>query len=45
MTIESQIAALYDRKNRLEKNGKNSEGNGVLRKINRQIRNLEKKVK
>ena len=45
MTIESQIAALYDRKNRLEKNGKNSEGNGVLRKINRQIRNLEKRVK
>lgn len=45
MMIESQIAALYDRKNRLEKNGKNSEGNGVLRKINRQIRNLEKQVK
>lgn len=45
MTIESQIAALYDRKNRLEKNGKNSEGNGVLRKINRQIRNLEKQAK
>ena len=45
MTIESQITALYDRKNRLEKNGKNSEGNGVLRKINRQIRNLEKQVK
>ena len=45
MTIESQIAALYARKNRLEKNGKNSEGNGVLRKINRQIRNLEKQVK
>lgn len=45
MTIESQIAALYDRKNRLEKNGKNSEGNGVLRKINRQIRNLKKQAK
>lgn len=44
MTIESQIAALYDRKNRLEKNGKNSEGNGVLRKINRQIRNLQKQM-
>lgn len=42
MTIDSQISALYERKNRLEKNGKNSEGNGVLRKINRQIRNLEK---
>lgn len=42
MTIESRIAVLYERKNRLEKNGKNSEGNGVLRKINREIRNLEK---
>ena len=45
MSKETQLAALYDRKNRLEKNGKNSEGNGVLRKINRQIRNLEKQVK
>lgn len=45
MTKETQLAALYDRKNKLEKNGKNSEGNGVLRKINRQIRNLEKQVK
>lgn len=42
MTIDSQIAALYERKNRLERNGKNSEGNGVLRKINREIRKLEK---
>lgn len=42
MTIESQLTALYERKNRLEKNGKNSEGNGVLRRINREIRNLEK---
>lgn len=45
MSKETQLAVLYDRKNRLEKNGKNSEGNGVLRKINRQIRNLEKQVK
>lgn len=45
MSKETQLAALYDRKNKLEKNGKNSEGNGVLRKINRQIRNLEKQVK
>lgn len=37
------IAALESRKHRLERNGKNSEGQGVLRKINRQIRNLKKK--
>lgn len=43
MSKETQLAALYDRKNKLEKNGKNSEGQGVLRKINRQIRNLKKK--
>lgn len=42
MTKETQLAALYDRKNKLERNGKNSEGQGVLRKINRQIRKLEK---
>lgn len=38
----SKLEALLDRKNKLEKNGKNSEGQGVLRKINRQIRNLQK---
>ena len=42
MSKETQLAALYDRKNKLERNGKNSEGQGVLRKINRQIRKLEK---
>ena len=42
MSKETQLAALYDRKNKLERNGKNSEGQGVLRKINRQIRKLKK---
>lgn len=39
MTKETQLAALYFRKNKLERNGKNSKSQGVLRKINRQIRN------
>lgn len=42
MSKETHLAALYDRKNKLERNGKNSEGQGVLRKINRQIRKLKK---
>lgn len=42
MNADAMLTELYARKQRLEKNGKNSEGNGVLRKINRQIRNLEK---
>lgn len=41
--MTDSIAALESRKQRLERNGKNSEGRGVLRKINRQIRNLKKK--
>lgn len=44
MSKQTQLAALYDRKNKLERNGKNSEGQGVLRKINRQIRKLEKEI-
>lgn len=44
MSKETQLAALYDRKNKLERNGKNSKCQGVLRKINRQIRNLQKQV-
>lgn len=40
----SKLEALYDRKNRLSQNGKNSEGQGVLRKLERQIRNLENKI-
>jgi len=34
------IAMLEARKNRLMRNGKNSEGQGVLRKIEREIRKL-----
>ena len=33
---------LLERKNKLERNGKNSEGQGVLRKINREIRKLQR---
>lgn len=44
MSKETHLAALYSRKNKLERNGKNSEGQGVLRKINRQIRRLEKEA-
>ena len=44
MSKETQLAALYGRKQKLERNGKNSEGQGVLRKINRQIRNLQKQM-
>lgn len=40
--MSDSLAALYARKLRLERNGKNSEGQGVLRKINRQIRAAEK---
>lgn len=42
MSIESELSALYDRKNKLQQNGKNAEGQGVLRKIDRKIRELEK---
>lgn len=45
MTKETHLAALYGRKQKLERNGKNSEGQGVLRKIERQIRKLENKSK
>ena len=38
----SKIDALKARYNKLKVNGKNHEGQGVLRKLQRQIRNLEK---
>lgn len=41
----SEIDALLCRKNKLLMNGKNSEGQGVLRKIERKIRNAQKKQK
>lgn len=42
MTKESELSALYARKQRLERNGKNLDSRGVIRKIERQIRNLSK---
>lgn len=42
MNTDAMLTELYARKQRLEKNGKNSEGVGVLRKIERQIRNVKK---
>lgn len=41
MSKETRLAALYGRKQKLERNGKNSEGQGVLRRINREIRKLK----
>lgn len=38
----ANLNELYARKNRLERNGKNSEGQGVLRRIEREIRKLKK---
>lgn len=43
--MSDSLATLYARKLRLERNGKNFEGKGVLRKINRQIRAAEKSNK
>ena len=42
MNTDAMLTELYARKQRLEKNGKNSEGVGVLRKIERQIRSIKK---
>ena len=39
--MSDSLAALHARKLRLERNGKNSEGQGVLRRINREIRKLK----
>lgn len=41
----SEIDALKCRRNKLLMNGKNTEGSGVIRKIDRKIRNLEKATK
>lgn len=38
----SKLEALYSRYNKLKTNGRNTDSQGVLRKIKRQIRNLEK---
>ena len=42
MNKEIQLAILKDKYNRLSENGKNIKSTGVLRKLARQIRNLEK---
>ena len=44
MTVQDKLAILYLRRNKLEANGKNFKSPGVLRKVNRQIRNLNDKV-
>lgn len=41
---ERELIALKDRYRRLSMNGKNLEGEGVMRKIARKIRNLEKEL-
>ena len=42
--ISSELNALRSRYQRLRQNGKNIEGQGVMRKIARKIRNLEKEL-
>ena len=41
MTRENQIAILKDKINRLENSVKNTKCPGVLKKLHRQLRNLE----
>lgn len=43
--LQSELAATQSRYDRLMANGKNSEGNGVLRKLSRKIRNIKKEMK
>lgn len=44
MSKQSELKTLKSRRNRLMMNGKNVEGRGVLRKIERKIRNLQKDI-
>lgn len=44
MSKQSELKTLESRRNRLMMNGKNVEGRGVLRKIERKIRNLQKDI-
>ena len=39
----THLEVLIEKRNRLLSNGKNAEGSGVIRKLNRKIRKLEKK--
>lgn len=43
--MKTSVEALRDRYNRLLRNGKNSDGQGVLRKLARAIRAAEKESK
>ena len=38
----TMLEVLKEKRNRLLQNGKNTEGRGVIRKLDRKIRNLEK---
>ena len=38
----TMLDVLKEKRNRLLQNGKNTEGQGVIRKLDRKIRNLEK---
>lgn len=42
MTKEHKLSWLKNRRSKLTENGKNVKSPGVLRKLNRQIRNFEK---
>ena len=42
MTKEEKLVLMKDKYNRLVQNGKNIDSGGVLRKLRRQIRNIEK---
>jgi len=44
MSKESTLAALKNRHARLAMNGKNIQGQGVMRKLERKIRNLKKEI-
>ena len=41
MTKEMVLIGLYARRNKLYKNGRNTKSSGVLRKIDRKIRQLQ----
>ena len=41
--LMTYLEVLIEERNRLLSNGKNTEGSGVIRKLNRKIRKLEKK--
>lgn len=44
ITVEQKLAIMKDKLNRLENSSKNIKCPGVLRKLNRQVRNLERSL-